>query len=80
MLNRYPTRCLQKDNALRQGIYTDASYEKINDLVASKWYEIVNYLYPSAITSHSSAVNLRPIHAVIYISAPVKKKEKIKYW
>lgn len=62
---------------IRRGIYTDAPFEQINDLVASKWYEIVNYLYPSAIVSHSSAVNLRPIHGVIYISAPVKQRKKI---
>lgn len=62
---------------IRRGIYTDAPFEQINALVASKWYEIVNYLYPSAIVSHSSAVNLRPIHGVIYISAPVKQRKKI---
>ena len=62
---------------IRQGIYTDAPYEKINQLVANKWYEIVNYLYPTAIASHSSAFNLRPVNGVVYISAPVKQRKKI---
>lgn len=63
---------------IRQGIYTDAAWEAIPKLLENKWYQIVEYLYPSAVVSHSTAVSLLPQNKVIYITAPVKIRKKIQ--
>lgn len=63
---------------IRQGIYTDAKWEEIPKLVLNKWYQIVHYLYPSALISHSTAVSLLPKNEVIYITANVKIRKKIR--
>jgi hypothetical protein len=44
----------------------------------NKWYQIVEYLYPSAVVSHSTAVSLLPENKVVYITAPVKIRKKIR--
>ena len=63
---------------IRQGIYTDAAWEDIPSLLHSKWYQIVEYLYPSAVVSHATAVSLLPENKVVYITAPVKIRKKIQ--
>jgi len=62
---------------IRQGIYTDAPDDDIPNVIENKWFEIVDYLYPSAIASHSTAYHLRPINGVVYITAPVKQRKKL---
>lgn len=63
---------------LRAGIYTDAKWEDIPSLINSKWHQIVTYLYPDAVVSHSSAVYLLPKENVIFITAPIKIRKKVK--
>lgn len=63
---------------IRQGIYTDAPYEEINDLVIKQWSKIVDYLYPTAIASHSTAQYLKPIDGVVYITADIKVRKNVK--
>ena len=63
---------------IRQGIYTDAAWEDIPTLLHNKWYQIIVYLYPSAVVSHSTAVSLLPENKVVYITAPVKIRKKIR--
>ena len=63
---------------IRQGIYTDAPYEEINDLVIKQWSRIVNYLYPTAIASHSTAEYLKPIDGIVYITADIKVRKNVK--
>ena len=63
---------------IRQGIYTDAAWEDIPSLLHRKWYQIVEYLYPSAVVSHATAVSLLPENKVVYITAPVKIRKKIQ--
>ena len=57
---------------IRQGVYTDAAWEDIPKLLQNKWYQIVEYLYPSAVVSHATAVSLLPENKVIYIGATSK--------
>jgi len=63
---------------IRQGVYTDAAWEDIPKLLQNKWYQIVEYLYPSAVVSHATAVSLLPENKVIYITAPVKIRKKVQ--
>ncbi len=62
---------------IRQGVYTDAAWEDIPRLLHNKWYQIVEYLYPSAVVSHSTAVSLLPKNKIVYITASVKIRKKI---
>lgn len=62
---------------IRQGIYTDADWGEIPQLFKSKWYEVVNYLYPDAIASHATAVLLSPQNKVVHITADVKIRKKV---
>ena len=66
-----------KIKRIRQGIYTDADWGEIPDLLLSKWHEVVNYLYPNAIVSHSSAITLRPINNAVHITADIRGGKKI---
>ena len=63
---------------IRQGVYTNASWEDIPKLLHNKWYQVVEYLFPSAVISHSTAVSLLPQNKVVYITAPVKIRKKIQ--
>ncbi len=63
---------------IRQGVYTDAAWEEIPKLLHNKWYKIVEYLYPSAVVSHATAVSLLPENKMIYITAPIKVRKKIQ--
>ncbi|MFT5707378.1 MAG: hypothetical protein ACI9ES_001669 [Oceanospirillaceae bacterium] len=63
---------------IRQGIYTDAPWEEIPKLLQSKWYQIVEYLYPLAVVSHATAVSLLPENKMIYITAPIKIRKKLQ--
>lgn len=62
---------------IRQGIYTDADWGEIPELLTNKWYEVVTYLYPEAIVSHATAALLRPENKVIHITAGVKIRKKV---
>lgn len=62
---------------IRQGIYTDAAWEEIPQLLHSRWYEVVQYLFPTAIASHVTAVKLKPEHNTVHITADVGKQRKI---
>jgi hypothetical protein len=63
---------------IRQGIYTDAAWGDVPKLLHNKWYQVVEYLYPTAVVSHASAVSLIPHNKVIYITAPVKIRKKVQ--
>ncbi|PCK07089.1 MAG: hypothetical protein COA42_16120 [Alteromonadaceae bacterium] len=41
---------------IRQGIYTDADWAEIPQLLKNKWYEVVSYLYPDAIIMSAKRV------------------------
>jgi len=62
---------------IRQGIYTDADWADIPQLIDNKWYEIVIHLYPGAIVSHATAALLSPQHKVVHITANVKVRKKV---
>lgn len=62
---------------IRQGIYTDANWEDIPQLLHNRWYEIVAYLYPTAIASHTTAASLKPENNTVHITAEVGRQNKI---
>ncbi|GAB3034110.1 Fic family protein [Bowmanella dokdonensis] len=62
---------------IRQGIYTDAAWEEIPQLLNSRWYEVIQYLFPDAIASHVTAVKLRPENNIVHITADLGKRRKI---
>lgn len=62
---------------IRQGIYTDADWDEIPQLLTNKWYEVVSHLYPDAIASHATAALLRPQNNVVHITTGVKIRKKI---
>lgn len=62
---------------IRQGIYTDAEWGEIPQLLTKKWYEVVTYLYPEAIVSHATAALLKPQNKVVHITAGVKIRKKV---
>lgn len=62
---------------IRQGIYTDAPWQDIPQLVHNQWHEIVHVLYPNAIVSHSTAALLKPINNVVHITDNVKVRRKV---
>lgn len=43
-----------------------------------QWSKIVDYLYPTAIASHSTAQYLKPIDGVVYITADIKVRKHVK--
>ena len=63
---------------IRQGIYADASWEEIPQLLNNKWYEVVHALYPSAIASHATAALLVPHNKVVHITTDVKIRKKVR--
>ncbi|RUO26289.1 cell filamentation protein Fic [Aliidiomarina minuta] len=63
---------------LRRGIYTDASWEQVPQVVQQQWHAIAQYLQPNGIASHVTAVELRPVNQVVYITAKVKVRKKIR--
>jgi hypothetical protein len=62
---------------IRRGIYTDAAWEEIPQLLKSKWHEVVHALFPTAIASHATAVLLIPQNNVVHITADVKIRRKV---
>ena len=62
---------------IRQGIYTDATWEDIPKLIHDRWFEIVHALFPNAIASHVTAVKLKPDNNTIHITADVTKRRKV---
>ena len=63
---------------IRAGVYTDASWEEVPQLLHNHWFEVVNHLYPTAIASHSTAVSLCPVNNAVFITAEVKTRKKVK--
>lgn len=63
---------------IRQGVYTNARWEAVPKLLHNKWYQVVAYLFPTAVISHSTAVSLLPHNKVIYITAPIKIRKKVQ--
>ena len=62
---------------IRQGIYTDASWNEIPALVQNRWYDIVDYLFEHAIASHVTAAELRPINSRVFITTDIKHRKKV---
>lgn len=62
---------------VRQGVYTDATPEQVPRLLASRWYQVVDYLYPDALVAYRSAHELRPVDGYIVIVADIKKPAHI---
>ncbi|MCC5879108.1 MAG: Fic family protein [Idiomarina sp.] len=62
---------------LRRGIYTDAAWEQVPEVVQREWHAIAHYLQPHSIASHITAVELRPVNQVVYITADIKVRKKI---
>lgn len=62
---------------IRRGIYTDANWGEIPQLLKNRWYEVVAHLYPDAIASHSTAALLMPQNKTVHITAGVKIRKKL---
>ena len=62
---------------IRQGIYTDAKWSEVPQLLTNKWHEVITYLYPKAIVSHATATLLKPQNKVVHITAGVKIRKKV---
>jgi len=62
---------------IRAGIYTDAAYSEIKQLVLSNWTKIVHFIHPEAVATHITAEKLMPVHGVVYVTAKLTKRKKI---
>lgn len=62
---------------IHKGIYTNACYENIEQLVLNRWYEVVHFLYPTGIAIFRSAHELRPVNGIVFIGADIEKRRKI---
>ncbi len=62
---------------IRKGMYTNAAWEDIPQLVNNKWAEIVHSLFPQAIASHSTAALLYPKNKIVHITANVKIRRRV---
>jgi hypothetical protein len=62
---------------IRQGIYTDATWEEVPQLLHNKWHDVVHALYPKAVASHVTAALLMPQNNVVHITANVKVRKQI---
>ncbi|KGJ94212.1 Fic family protein [Thalassotalea sp. ND16A] len=60
-----------------KGIYTDAALADIEKVVQSKWYDIVNYLMPSAIAAFRTAHELVPINNTVFVVDDVSKRRNV---
>ncbi|NQZ06325.1 MAG: hypothetical protein HRT35_04105 [Algicola sp.] len=43
---------------IRRGIYIDANWQDIPDLLHARWFDVVEYLFEGAIATHVTAVEL----------------------
>ena len=60
-----------------RGIYTDAPFAELQDLVLNRWYEIVNYLLPNAVAAYRTAHELRPINGMVFVVDDVSVRRKV---
>ncbi len=60
-----------------KGIYTDAPLIEIEKTVLSRWYQIVNYLIPSAVAAFRTAHELVPIHNTVFVIDDIRKRRNI---
>jgi hypothetical protein len=60
-----------------KGIYTDAAVEEIEKVVLSKWFDIVNYLMPSAIAAFRTAHELMPMDNTVFVVDDVRKRRNV---
>jgi hypothetical protein len=60
-----------------KGIYTDAALAGIEKVVLSKWFDIVNYLMPSAIAAFRTAHELVPIDNTVFVVDDIRKRRNI---
>ncbi|CAB0151239.1 hypothetical protein PSI9734_01652 [Pseudidiomarina piscicola] len=63
---------------IRAGIYTDASYAEIDELVLSNWANVVHFLYPEAVATHITAEKLKPLNGVVYVTVNLKVRKTLK--
>jgi len=62
---------------IRQGVYTDAAFEEISDLVRLRWADIVEYLRPDAIVAYRTAYEMKPAEGHVFVVADAKARYKI---
>ena len=62
---------------LYKGVYTDAALVEIEKVVLSKWFDIVNYLMPSAIAAFRTAHELVPIDNTVFVVDDVRKRRNV---
>ncbi|NQZ12047.1 MAG: cell filamentation protein Fic, partial [Algicola sp.] len=62
---------------LYKGVYTDAAVVEIEKVVLSKWFDIVNYLMPSAIAAFRTAHELVPIDNTVFVVDDVRKRRNV---
>ncbi|MFT4927226.1 MAG: hypothetical protein ACI8WB_003332, partial [Phenylobacterium sp.] len=60
-----------------KGIYTDADVQDIEKVVLSKWFDIVNYLMPSAVAAFRTAHELVPNDNTVFIVDNVQKRRNV---
>lgn len=63
---------------IRRGIYTDAVYEAIPQLLANRWYEVVSYLFGmNVLIAFRTACELKPADGSVFIIARVNKRRRV---
>lgn len=62
---------------IHKGIYTDAPYEKLEELILNKWYEVVNYLLPNSVVAYRTAHDLRPVNGTVFVVDNVSARRKV---
>nr|MDT0253158.1 hypothetical protein [Endozoicomonas sp.] len=63
---------------IRRGVYTDAAYEAIPQLLASRWYEVVAYLFGmDVLIAFRTACELKPADGAVFIVANVNKRRRV---
>ncbi|KGK42878.1 Fic family protein [Nitrincola sp. A-D6] len=62
---------------IRQGIYTDASFDEIEPLIKLRWADIVSFLKPDAILAYRTAFEMTPVDGQVFVVADTKSRYKI---
>jgi hypothetical protein len=63
---------------IRRGIYTDAPFEDIPQLLNSRWYEVVAYLFGTkSLVAFRTACELKPSDGVVFIVDHVSKRRRV---
>lgn len=78
-LSRQLSARVQKGELIRlyRGVYTDAPFAEIEQLVLNKWHEIVNYLVPNAVVAYRTSHELTPADGTVFVVDNVSAKRKI---